>query len=106
MKKFFFSLILVSLWIGALYFVGQRPESVPEAIRVPLEKCSASVQDQMGALEGYCASKGFECEPWTAQKKLAMMGGISFLGLWFSLSVILGIRGFFRDFFSFFPLRK
>jgi hypothetical protein len=107
MKKFLFSLIFVGAWAATLAFYGQQPESFPKEIGPHVSRCSASVQNMMGDTQHFLSAHGLGLAwPWSEQMNLAVMAGFTFLSLWMILSIVFGFRGFFRDFFSFFPLRK
>ena len=107
MKKFLLSFVFVGAWATTLYFYGQQPESFPQEVGPHVARCSASVQSMMAEVQNFLSSQGLEMgAPWSEQVNLALMAGFTFMALWVTMSILFGIRGFCRDFFSFFPLRK
>jgi hypothetical protein len=105
MKKFFFALLVGLLFGGLLYVQQYCPEQIPESINAVSQKIVSkwdifyNASHQMVAEHGLHVSFGI-------YGKVIISALVVFFSLWMSLAVLLGFRGFFRDFFSFFPLRK
>lgn len=95
----------MGLWGAALWFYQSQPELFPEAVQGHVAKCSNGALSVMSKAQDVLKAQGFELQ-WSAQTKVLILAGVSFLLLWIALSILLGLKGFFKDFFSFFPLSK
>jgi hypothetical protein len=105
MKKFLFSL-LVGLIMGGLLYMGQYQENrLPENLKPPVMKITEHWHQCSSSFVTLINEHGLPLS--ISGLAFVIAGALSvFLAVWLVLSVVLGFRGFLRDFFSFFPLGK
>lgn len=103
MKKFFFSLLIGVLVSGLSYFALTRIDLFPEHISTLQAYHTKIHENYLKPIDHFFI--GFNLtEP--SITLVTLNGLYAFISLWVVLSLLLGIKGFFSDLFSFFPLRK
>jgi hypothetical protein len=105
MKTFLFSFLIAVLWGGLAYAVLAMPEQTPSAFS---DAVLPWVQHGLNALQQAqvkIAEFGWNLEL-SSQSQPIAMGILLFFPLWFFLALLLGLGGFFKDLFAFFPLGK
>ena len=98
--------MLLGLLFGASLFVHQQKISqLPAILRLFSSECwlfwteTYRIIGQLARDHGLRCGMRLELHPYLGALVLG-------LGCWILLSIILGFRGFFRDFLIFFPLKK
>lgn len=98
--------MLLGLLFGALLFVHQQqiPE-LPAVLRCFSSQCWLFWTAFYQIIAQFARDHGLQCG--MRLELHPYLGALALgLGCWILLSIILGFRGFFRDFLIFFPLKK
>lgn len=102
MKKFILSILLGSTW-GLLCL--SQPQWIPGSVTAVLQPLITKSYLTLHQLQMEISKRGLE---FTLNQELEALciGALTFLCTWIFLTTFLGIKGFSKDLFAFFPLGK